>query len=287
MSTACKRSTAGWTAPDGASTAIGRSQARKALSSLTRREQQRRECRGAADPSGCSLLRCSRERYSHQYRRPRGVFLSVNPPENVEESLRNYGLHGEDVDLNPRPSTVRRDRGPADLRRQHHRDRHDLLPASPRPSPTGHSSTSNSPTTEPTSWHPYSRKCCGQTAVGTQTIDPKLNTSWSSQAKRSDTAKVTVPRCKRPNITAAASASQTISSTGKMSTHGQPLELPSHAGPHPPIRNRQHRQHRPSRPRKQQDPGATYRCPLGPSRVDNANQSGDDPRLTRRRPFAG
>jgi malate dehydrogenase (oxaloacetate-decarboxylating) len=39
------------------------------------------------------------ERYSHEYRRPRGVFLDVNHPENVEESLRNYGLNGEDVDL--------------------------------------------------------------------------------------------------------------------------------------------------------------------------------------------
>jgi malate dehydrogenase (oxaloacetate-decarboxylating) len=39
------------------------------------------------------------ERYSHEYRRPRGVFLSVNHPEDVEESLRNYGLDGEEVDL--------------------------------------------------------------------------------------------------------------------------------------------------------------------------------------------
>ena len=39
------------------------------------------------------------ERYSHEYRRPRGVYLDVNHPENVEESLRNYGLPGEDVDL--------------------------------------------------------------------------------------------------------------------------------------------------------------------------------------------
>jgi malate dehydrogenase (oxaloacetate-decarboxylating) len=37
------------------------------------------------------------ERYSHEYRRPRGVYLSVNHPEDVEESLRNYGL--KDVDL--------------------------------------------------------------------------------------------------------------------------------------------------------------------------------------------
>jgi malate dehydrogenase (oxaloacetate-decarboxylating) len=39
------------------------------------------------------------ERYSHEYRRPRGVFLSVNHPEDVEESLRNYGLDADDVDL--------------------------------------------------------------------------------------------------------------------------------------------------------------------------------------------
>ena len=39
------------------------------------------------------------ERYSHEYRRPRGVFLDVNHPEDVEESLRNYGLGGDDVDL--------------------------------------------------------------------------------------------------------------------------------------------------------------------------------------------
>jgi malate dehydrogenase (oxaloacetate-decarboxylating) len=37
------------------------------------------------------------ERYSHEYRRPRGVYLSVNHPEDVEDSLRNYGI--EDVDL--------------------------------------------------------------------------------------------------------------------------------------------------------------------------------------------
>ena len=39
------------------------------------------------------------ERYSHEYRRPRGVFLSVDHPEAVEESLRNYDLPGEDIDL--------------------------------------------------------------------------------------------------------------------------------------------------------------------------------------------
>ena len=39
------------------------------------------------------------EQYSHEYRRPHGVYLSVNHPDAVEESLRNYGLHGDDVDL--------------------------------------------------------------------------------------------------------------------------------------------------------------------------------------------
>jgi malate dehydrogenase (oxaloacetate-decarboxylating) len=39
------------------------------------------------------------ERYSHEYRRPRGVFLSVDHPELIEESLRNYGLGGDEVDL--------------------------------------------------------------------------------------------------------------------------------------------------------------------------------------------
>jgi malate dehydrogenase (oxaloacetate-decarboxylating) len=39
------------------------------------------------------------ERYSHEYRRPRGVFLSVDHPDLVEESFRNYGLEADDVDL--------------------------------------------------------------------------------------------------------------------------------------------------------------------------------------------
>jgi malate dehydrogenase (oxaloacetate-decarboxylating) len=39
------------------------------------------------------------ERYSHQYRRPRGVFLSIDHPELVEESFRNTGLKAKDVDL--------------------------------------------------------------------------------------------------------------------------------------------------------------------------------------------
>jgi malate dehydrogenase (oxaloacetate-decarboxylating) len=39
------------------------------------------------------------ERYSHEYRRPRGVYLDVNHPEEVEKALRNYGLPGDNVDL--------------------------------------------------------------------------------------------------------------------------------------------------------------------------------------------
>jgi len=39
------------------------------------------------------------ERFSHEYRRPRGVYLSVDAPEDVEQSLRNYGMTGDDVDL--------------------------------------------------------------------------------------------------------------------------------------------------------------------------------------------
>jgi malate dehydrogenase (oxaloacetate-decarboxylating) len=39
------------------------------------------------------------ERYSHEYRRPRGVFLSIDHPELIEDSFRNYGLEAHDVDL--------------------------------------------------------------------------------------------------------------------------------------------------------------------------------------------
>jgi malate dehydrogenase (oxaloacetate-decarboxylating) len=39
------------------------------------------------------------ERYSHEYRRPHGVFLSVDHTHLVEESLRNYGLGPDEVDL--------------------------------------------------------------------------------------------------------------------------------------------------------------------------------------------
>ena len=39
------------------------------------------------------------ERFSHEFRRTRGVYLSVDHPEEVELALRNTGLGAEDVDL--------------------------------------------------------------------------------------------------------------------------------------------------------------------------------------------
>ncbi len=39
------------------------------------------------------------ERYSLEFRRPRGVYLSVNHPEQVETAFGNYGLGPDDVDL--------------------------------------------------------------------------------------------------------------------------------------------------------------------------------------------
>jgi malate dehydrogenase (oxaloacetate-decarboxylating) len=39
------------------------------------------------------------ERFSHEFRRPRGVYLSVDHPGNVEASFRNYGMGPDDVDL--------------------------------------------------------------------------------------------------------------------------------------------------------------------------------------------
>ncbi|MGH3574755.1 MAG: NAD-dependent malic enzyme, partial [Pseudonocardiaceae bacterium] len=39
------------------------------------------------------------ERFSYEFRRPHGVFLSVDRPEDVEASLRNCGMDAEDVDL--------------------------------------------------------------------------------------------------------------------------------------------------------------------------------------------
>src|SRR5260370_7628784 len=37
--------------------------------------------------------------YSHEYRRPRGVYLSVDHPNLIEESLRATDLEGSDIDL--------------------------------------------------------------------------------------------------------------------------------------------------------------------------------------------
>jgi malate dehydrogenase (oxaloacetate-decarboxylating) len=39
------------------------------------------------------------ERFSHEFRRPRGIYLSVDHPEKVEEALRNSGMGAEEVDL--------------------------------------------------------------------------------------------------------------------------------------------------------------------------------------------
>jgi malate dehydrogenase (oxaloacetate-decarboxylating) len=39
------------------------------------------------------------ERYSYEFGRPRGVFMSVDHPGQVETAFRNYGLGPEDVDL--------------------------------------------------------------------------------------------------------------------------------------------------------------------------------------------
>ncbi len=39
------------------------------------------------------------ERFSNEFRRPKGVYLSVDHPEEVETALRNTGLGAEDVDL--------------------------------------------------------------------------------------------------------------------------------------------------------------------------------------------
>jgi malate dehydrogenase (oxaloacetate-decarboxylating) len=39
------------------------------------------------------------QRYSHQYRRPRGVYLSIDAPGEIETALRNSGLSADEVDL--------------------------------------------------------------------------------------------------------------------------------------------------------------------------------------------
>jgi malate dehydrogenase (oxaloacetate-decarboxylating) len=39
------------------------------------------------------------EQYSHEYRRPRGVYLSIDHPEEIETSLRNVRAEAEEIDL--------------------------------------------------------------------------------------------------------------------------------------------------------------------------------------------
>jgi malate dehydrogenase (oxaloacetate-decarboxylating) len=39
------------------------------------------------------------QRFSHDYNRPRGVFLSIDEPEDIERALRDYGLGPDDCDL--------------------------------------------------------------------------------------------------------------------------------------------------------------------------------------------
>jgi malate dehydrogenase (oxaloacetate-decarboxylating) len=39
------------------------------------------------------------ERFSHEYNRPRGVFLSIDHPEDIEDSLASYGLGPDECDL--------------------------------------------------------------------------------------------------------------------------------------------------------------------------------------------
>jgi malate dehydrogenase (oxaloacetate-decarboxylating) len=39
------------------------------------------------------------EQYSLEYRRPRGVYLSIDHPERIEESFRNFGAGPDDIDL--------------------------------------------------------------------------------------------------------------------------------------------------------------------------------------------
>jgi malate dehydrogenase (oxaloacetate-decarboxylating) len=39
------------------------------------------------------------ERYSHEYRRPRGVYLSIDDPDQIEVALSNFGAGRDDIDL--------------------------------------------------------------------------------------------------------------------------------------------------------------------------------------------
>ena len=89
------------------------------------------------------------ERFSHEFRRTRGVYLSVDHPEEVETALRNTGLGAEDVDLlvatdsegilgHRRPGRGRH----RDLRRQarrlHRRGRHPSAPGAAGGAGHGH-----------------------------------------------------------------------------------------------------------------------------------------------------
>ncbi len=39
------------------------------------------------------------QNYSHAYRRPRGIYLSIDEPQNIENNLRHAGLYAQEVDL--------------------------------------------------------------------------------------------------------------------------------------------------------------------------------------------
>lgn len=39
------------------------------------------------------------KRYSHEYQRSRGVYLSIDDPDGIEEALRNFGADSDDIDL--------------------------------------------------------------------------------------------------------------------------------------------------------------------------------------------
>lgn len=39
------------------------------------------------------------EHYSHEYRRPRGVYLSIDHPEDIEAAFRNFGAQPDEIDL--------------------------------------------------------------------------------------------------------------------------------------------------------------------------------------------
>ena len=106
------------------------------------------------------------ERYSHEYRRPRGVFLSANHPEHVEESLRNYGVNGEDVDL----LVATDSEGIV--------DRPIIMPLYNPTSRQSHETSSGGPTGGH-SWPPEARSRPSITAARPTPL-PKPTTPWSS-----------------------------------------------------------------------------------------------------------